>query len=182
MAGQVKRVESEKKAQPIKDIMYMDNLIITLVEMEIPPNYYSINEYSEEAICIEMDDLARWNVYEGERGNKYNERKYFECKEACIDLLSRLSESEAERREIITKFRRKCIRRYLILEVLIVNLTRAISDMCKKNRITDIENDIIEDPVLQKKIIQRKQLLNYLKNNDIVRYENVMISIAGYKI
>ncbi|MCD8023808.1 MAG: hypothetical protein LUF30_12845 [Lachnospiraceae bacterium] len=72
----------------------------------IPESYYGILEYREEAICLNKAIDQTWSVYEAERGNNYNTRKYRDLYSACLDLIDRVSDSVSQRESIIKDFKR----------------------------------------------------------------------------
>lgn len=75
------------------------NSLKTSLKGIIRNDFYSVGKYKEEAACIENDD-AGWIVYEGERGQRHNARKYMDGSEACHDLISRVSESDEQEEKI----------------------------------------------------------------------------------
>lgn len=83
----------------LNNSLYLEKLKSTFEHLGIPSVYYSLNGYSEDAICIEYNNNS-WIVYNGERGNKYNINKYKNIQDACDNLILRLSESEEERKQI----------------------------------------------------------------------------------
>lgn len=94
-----RREEVEKAMEKEKDEDYCLNKLKEVLENNIPKQYYSIRAYSEEAICIEKQD-SEWIVYCGERGNKYDIKSFSIIKEACFDLISRVSENEEIERKM----------------------------------------------------------------------------------
>ncbi|MBP3634892.1 MAG: hypothetical protein J6J17_00320 [Bacilli bacterium] len=60
----------------------------------IHETYYSIGGYREEAMCIEqINDISRI-VYHGERGNKYDIRKFNNILDGLVFLIEIFSESD----------------------------------------------------------------------------------------
>lgn len=100
---------NNKFGSPIpRDENYLKRLEDVFDHIEIPSDYYSLNGYSEDAICIERSD-GMWIVYNGEKGNKYNLKKYRATLEACIDMILRISESEEEQIRIQSMFMRNVL-------------------------------------------------------------------------
>lgn len=60
-----------------------------LINAKIPKEYYNLNGYKEEALCMERSDNI-WLVYEGERGNKFNVEEFNNEADACIAFLKRI--------------------------------------------------------------------------------------------
>ena len=75
-----------------------------LDEQDIPKSYYSIGKYSDEAVCIE-NTKDGWIVYEGDRGNHYNETKHDDFCEAACQMLSLVAESDSHERRLQVVFR-----------------------------------------------------------------------------
>ena len=94
---------AEIEISTIKDLFCLRVLKDVLKLAEIPLGYYSINSYSEDAVCIEYLD-GDWIVYNGERENKYNISKFNNVVNACRELISRLSDTEKEKQYIISLF------------------------------------------------------------------------------
>lgn len=65
----------------------------------IPVELYSIGGYREESFCIEKQ-LNNWIVYIGERGNKHDIKYFYNAKQACLELISRVSESDEQEKLI----------------------------------------------------------------------------------
>lgn len=51
---------------------------------------YCIGNYQEAAICIQID-ADGWLVYNGERGNKYNEIKCDTVLKACLEFIRKFT-------------------------------------------------------------------------------------------
>lgn len=95
---------NNKYGSPILgDKKYLKSLEDVFDYIEIPSDYYSLNGYNEDAICIERSDGV-WIVYNGEKGNKYNLKEYRATLEACFDMILRISESEEEQIQIQSMF------------------------------------------------------------------------------
>lgn len=71
----------------------------TLELNDIPHIYYSLEGYSEEAVCLEKTELG-YLVYNGEKGNKYAKKEHPNIGDAIVDLISRVSESDAQNKII----------------------------------------------------------------------------------
>lgn len=74
-----------------------------LEEEGIPSSYYSLEGYSEEAVCLEMTSKS-CNVYYGERNNRYNEEVFKTLTDACNGIIERLSDSNVEAIKLKNKF------------------------------------------------------------------------------
>lgn len=73
--------------------LYIEILKAALKKFDIPDEFCSFDEYAEEAVCLEKN-ASSWIVYEGERGKKYNIKTHLECRDACYDMISRISDSD----------------------------------------------------------------------------------------
>lgn len=80
-----------------------ENLRQVLVFNNIPPSYFSLDGYQEEAVCLE-ETTEEYLVYEGESGNKYNVQKHNKRLYACYDIISRISESKEQEKRIRDEF------------------------------------------------------------------------------
>lgn len=177
------------KAKPFTQVtaLYIKGLKDTLEHVGIPSVYYSLNGYSEDAVCIEYNDNI-WMVYNGERGNKYNINKYKNIKEACDNLILRLSEGEEEQKQIQNVFENK-LKRYKKQiattniyagtpgdtgspEVQIAVLTARIQELTEY--LKDNPKDHHSRRGLLKMVGQRRGLLSYLKKVDIERYRSLI--------
>ena len=75
-----------------------------LSEQDIPKSYYSIGKYSDEAVCIEHVK-NEWIVYEGDRGNHYNETHHSNFCDAACQLLARVAESDRHEQRLTVTFK-----------------------------------------------------------------------------
>ena len=87
--------------------LYIEALLTTLQEFHIPEGFCSVGEYAEEAVCLEKN-ASSWIVYEGERGKKYNIKTHMNCRDACCDIISRISESAENEKELKHFFHLEC--------------------------------------------------------------------------
>ena len=85
----------------------LELLSSSLKKFHISYDSYSIGEYAEEAICIERNGIG-WKVYGGERGNKYGMKLHGDCKDACIDVISRVTENDDEEKRLTDFFNEEC--------------------------------------------------------------------------
>ena len=69
----------------------------------IPRQYYSLEGYSEEAICMEKNN-KNYIVYNGERGNKYDVSKYSNISKALLKLISEVTETYAQEEKVVEAF------------------------------------------------------------------------------
>lgn len=88
----------EKSYKALKDALTLNG---------IPPYYYSLNGYSEEAICIEKNKDV-WNVYLGERGKKNNTKSFTNVNEACLEMIASLTESYEQEKKTKEDFEQNC--------------------------------------------------------------------------
>lgn len=75
-------------------------------DINIPYSYFSIGTYSDEAVCIENIG-NKWIIYEGERGKKYNLKRYLFFSHACDDFFSRISETVQQERYLKVSWKMK---------------------------------------------------------------------------
>lgn len=110
-------VDNIKKTDDFLRFDYLDSLKTSLKDT-IKNDFYSVGKYKEEAACIENDETG-WIVYEGERGQRHNARKYMDGSEACHDLISRVSESDEQEERIklffdVVTYRDKKMKNHLL--------------------------------------------------------------------
>ena len=102
----------------MNNTIYMSNAYITALSNDkktlhimksvlrsngIPMQYYSIGKYAEECICMERAREG-WEVYSGERGNKYDLATYESAFIACKQVLNRVAESDEQCEKMINEF------------------------------------------------------------------------------
>lgn len=73
------------------DEMDVGILKLILDQEQVDPMVYSIGEYADEALCIEMID-GKWAVYGGDRGVRHELDLFDSEDEACRDFLERLED------------------------------------------------------------------------------------------
>ena len=61
----------------------------------IPESYYGIGEYKEGAVCIENIE-EETIVYDAERAEKYNLKKYEVYVQAALELISRIAKTKED--------------------------------------------------------------------------------------
>ena len=54
-----------------------------VLSQNVNPGFYSLNGYKEEAVCLQRSDDG-WEVYLGERNNRYNLAKFDTVVEASV--------------------------------------------------------------------------------------------------
>lgn len=69
------------------------------LENNISRDLFSIGAYREESFCIEEKN-SEWIVYVGEKGNKHDIKSFDDAREACYELIARVSESDEEERKV----------------------------------------------------------------------------------
>ena len=55
-----------------------------------PPQMYHIGGYQEAAICLQSDSNG-WIIYNGERGNRYNELRCDTVLMACLEFIRKVT-------------------------------------------------------------------------------------------
>lgn len=186
------KLNAETKPFRINNASYLKELKSTFDYTGVPSVYYSLEGYSEDAICIEHND-DNWIVYNGERGNRYNIKKYRNIQDACYNLILRLSESEEEYRQMRNVFAQKIKRyRHIVRQNQKIKMNEYI--IAKRDtslpeaqitiltaRIQELTKHLKENPSdrqsrrkLLKMLGQRRGLLTHLKNIDIERYHNLV--------
>lgn len=91
-------VQSENNDSYCIDVLYK-----SLHEFHLPEDSCSVGEYAEETVCIERNGSA-WIVYGGERGQKHDLKTHVNCRGACLDVISRVTESIDEENKISNFF------------------------------------------------------------------------------
>lgn len=105
-----KRIEGRcdvLKDKLIIDYFVLQVLIRALEKFHISERSYSLGEYAEETICLVKNDLS-WCVYGGEKGLKHDIKIYEDCKNACLDLISRIAESNDDEEKLTDFFIAEC--------------------------------------------------------------------------
>ncbi len=69
----------------------------------IPLQYYSLEGYAEEAVCMEKSDDS-YIVYIGEKGNKDDVSNHSNISKALLKLISEVTESYAQEEKVIETF------------------------------------------------------------------------------
>ncbi len=67
---------------------YLDALDAVLKE-RYPAYQYSLNGYKEEAVCLQYDN--GWVIFNGERGNHYDEVKCDTILKACLEFIRKMT-------------------------------------------------------------------------------------------
>lgn len=75
-----------------RDQKMLQVLKLTLKKNGIPSYSYHIGGYAEESVCLERVANG-WDVYIGERGNRYEVMSYSDLKSACIRVFDQVAES-----------------------------------------------------------------------------------------
>lgn len=84
----------------------MKEALTEVFELNDIPHFYSLEGYAEEAVCMEKDG-KKYIVYDGERGNKYNIKKYRRIGIAFRDIISRVTESDEQEEKVTKDFTNK---------------------------------------------------------------------------
>jgi len=81
---------------------YLNKLDNILQSEGIPSSYYSFYGYTEEAVCLDQLTYS-YLVYTAERWNRYAPREHIDIISACHDIISRLSDSKYQEKELMKK-------------------------------------------------------------------------------
>ena len=68
---------------------YLDALE-KVMAARFPAKAYHIGGYQEAAVCIQSDSNG-WVVYDGERGNRYNEIQCDTVLKACLEFIRKMT-------------------------------------------------------------------------------------------
>ena len=68
-----------------EEIIYLYSLIET-TNKGLLPKYYYFGEYCEQHICLNKAN-NEWLVYCCERGNKFDIKRFEDCKKACTEVI-----------------------------------------------------------------------------------------------
>ena len=83
-----------------------ENCYLKVLEQVIkkyyPARRYKIGGYQEESLCLEKNN-DEWIVYNGERGNHYNERRLLTVEGACDAFVMSLTHNERNRDTLISQ-------------------------------------------------------------------------------
>ena len=80
---------NEKINKTKQEYKKLTNLYYIITKMECE-NYFHFGEYAEEKVCLfKRDNL--WEVYYSEKGNIFDKIECEELKDACIEVISKLS-------------------------------------------------------------------------------------------
>ena len=66
------------------------NALEKVISKRYPKNSFCIGGYQEAAICIQSEGLG-WTVYNGERGNRYDEIKCDTVLKACLEFIRKFT-------------------------------------------------------------------------------------------
>ena len=69
--------------------------ISDVLSENVNPNYYSLNGYKEEAVCIEKGK-DYWQVFSAERNNRFDVASFDTVVEACLCLIHRVCPKREE--------------------------------------------------------------------------------------
>lgn len=155
-------IKTTKNNDILEDEKYVDILKKAFNYAHIPDNYYCLDGYSEEAICLEFcSEKCLWIVYDGERGNRYNILSYNQVLLACDDLIFRISKDENQRQRI-TNFFNSMHSQYSYIRGEIKELTKRIIELEKEQNKENVYNNILQEELMMM-ISERKRLLGKLK-------------------
>jgi len=85
-----------------KEQEIIDILVSVLNGQGIPPEYYSLNGYKEESVCLSKHGFT-WEVYIAERGLQSNKKVHTKLEDAVNDMIRILAESKTDCDEMIKK-------------------------------------------------------------------------------
>lgn len=149
----------------------------------IPKEFYSIGAYREEAVCIEKRN-SKWIVYEAERGDRHNTKSYKDANKACYDLISRVSESTEEERQIKTLYkfyRTRSIKLPPIVPEVSYNKLKAIS-MVRNDAIVQRNKTIEVRIVINQDGQKIEQQIKQILPQNISKNIKVLVFAQGDKL
>ena len=82
----IMRKSDQDTIQKMKDVLESNG---------IPAYYYHVGGYAEECVCLERTDSG-WEVYIGERGNRYDAMTYSNVLSACTRVFDKVAESDEQ--------------------------------------------------------------------------------------
>ncbi len=141
-------------------------LVRVLEEQGIPPEYYSLNGYKEESVCLSKNGSI-WEVYIAERGLQSDKKDYTKLEDAVNDMIQRLAESKSDYGEMIKKMGKGSP--YIATLVIYTNKKwpenelyyKAISETFFRNSILFLTKKLgikEKSSVIQNKLTKRKAL------------------------
>ena len=81
------------------------NIVVIIAGNGIPGSEYSVNGYAEQRVCLEPTEVG-WEVYIGERGQKYDLTTHRALDDACKQMFVELADSVSLRDRMIFEFTR----------------------------------------------------------------------------
>lgn len=75
--------------EKIKESICLEGLDKILAS-EFPVNYYSLDGYSEEAVCLQKVDDSHWEVYVGIRNQHDDAIVYDDIIDACLGVIKKM--------------------------------------------------------------------------------------------
>ncbi len=68
---------------------------------------FSLNGYKDDAICLLKNEQNKWIVFDGDKGNKYDEKVYTKLQLALDDFFSRIAESDSQEKDLKSVYSQK---------------------------------------------------------------------------
>lgn len=66
------------------------NALEKVISKRYPDRFFNIGGYQESAICMQYES-GRWVIYNGERGNRYNEMECDTVLKACLEFIRKMT-------------------------------------------------------------------------------------------
>lgn len=103
-------MKSEIKRGNVSRLMEHNKILLSslrtvLRRNGIPGSEYSVNGYAEQRVCLEPTEVG-WEVYIGERGQKFDLTTHRALDDACKQMFVELADSVSLRDRMIFEFTR----------------------------------------------------------------------------
>ncbi len=133
------------------------NLIKIFIEYHVPKQYYNFGGYKEQSVCFEKE-ASRWIVYIGERGNKYDVKKYVDLKMACLDMIGRVSDTDEQEAKMKSAFQLKKFSNNSprLFRVSTKYCTNRTNNCPRRMKPEELEKMISTDESIKESVKQRK--------------------------
>lgn len=79
-------------------------LLEKLIEEYVPNCRFSLHGYIDDGVCMERTD-GGWLVYTGSRGNKDASEDFVDIKDACVEVIKRITDNYATEIILTEKFK-----------------------------------------------------------------------------
>lgn len=81
--------EEYNKAEQMETKRFLDALE-SVLKKRYPSNSFNLSGYQEDSVCLQYENNS-WIIYNGERGNRYNEIKCDTILKACLELIRKMT-------------------------------------------------------------------------------------------